>query len=305
MTTTADQQAGKTSRVLRLLLSALLIAVLVVNFTETIDRQADAPLDTAFKRALFTYGVVRGINAVISVIQGTEVSIEPAGIGVTLTPGEVFDPMNDLIEQFSWIVLVASTSLGAQQILVGIGNTLAIQVAVGLVIGLSLLLLWRRQLFSPTWRAIFFRLFILVIAFRFIIPVLVLTNELVYRAFLDEQYQVSSSELEQTEADVRDMQESENVEIPTDGDTSIFSQIGRIYDRTTQSINVNARLAEYEARLSNASEYIIDLIVVFMLQTLVFPLLFLWLGLRIIRLLMNSNLLLLRQATLRQPPAAQ
>ena len=279
--------------------------MLVVNFTETIDRQADAPLDTAFKRALFTYGVVRGINAVVSVIQGTEVSIEPAGIGVTLTPGEVFDPMNDLIEQFSWIVLVASTSLGAQQILVGIGNTFVIQLLVSIAIGLSLLLLWRRQVFSPPWRIILFRVSILAIAFRFLIPVLVLSNELVYRAFLDEQYQVSSSELEKTESDVRDMQESENVEIPTDGDDSIFSQIGRIYDRTTQSINVNARLAEYEAQLSNASEYIIDLIVVFLLQTLVFPVLFLWLGLRIIRLLINSNFLLLRQSALQQQDIAQ
>jgi hypothetical protein len=275
-----------------------LLVVLVINFTGTLDRQADAPLDTAFKRALFTYGVVRGINAVVSVIQGTEVSIEPAGIGVTLTPGEVFDPMNDLIEQFSWIVLVASTSLGAQQILVGIGTTLAIQVAVGIAIGLHLLLLWRRRLFSPGWRIILFRVSILAIAFRFLIPVLVLSNEVVYRTFLDEQYLLSSTELEQTEADVRDMQESENIEIPTDGSDGILSQIGRIYDRTAQSINVSARLAEYEARLSNASEHIIDLIVVFLLQTLVFPMLFLWLGLRIIRLVINSNFLLLRQSTL-------
>ena len=148
--------------------------------------------------------------------------------------------------------------------------------------------------------AILFRLSILAIAFRFLIPVLVLTNELVYRTFLDDQYQVSSTELEQTEADVRDMQESENAETPADGDDSILSQIGRIYDRTAQSINVNARLAEYEARLSNASEHIIDLIVVFLLQTLVFPVLFLWLGLRLVRLVIHSNFLLLRQSTLRQ-----
>jgi hypothetical protein len=193
---------------------------------------------------------------------------------------------------------VASTSLGAQKILVGIGNTQAIQLVVGLTIGLSLLLLWRRHLFTPAWRAILFRLSILAIAFRFLIPVLVLANEMVYRAFLDEQYQESYSELKQTEADVRAMQDSENVEIPTDGDNGILSQLSRIYDRTAQTINVNARLAEYEARLSNASEHIIDLIVVFMLQTIVFPVLFLWLGLRLVRLLISSNFLLLRQSTL-------
>ncbi len=298
MITPIERQSSNTAKGLLLFLSIILLCILVLNFTGTVDRQAKTPIDSAFSRALFTYGVVRGINAVVSVIQGTEVSIEPAGIGVTLTPGEVFDPVNDLIEQFSWIVLVASTSLGAQKILVGIGNTQAIQLVVGLTIGLSLLLLWRRHLFTPAWRAILFRLSILAIAFRFLIPVLVLANEMVYRAFLDEQYQESYSELKQTEADVRAMQDSENVEIPTDGDNGILSQLSRIYDRTAQTINVNARLAEYEARLSNASEHIIDLIVVFMLQTIVFPVLFLWLGLRLVRLLISSNFLLLRQSTL-------
>ena len=298
MITPIERQSSNTAKGLLLFLSIILLCILVLNFTGTVDRQAKTPIDSAFSRALFTYGVVRGINAVVSVIQGTEVSIEPAGIGVTLTPGEVFDPVNDLIEQFSWIVLVASTSLGAQKILVGIGNTQAIQLVVGLTIGLSLLLLWRRHLFTPAWRAILFRLSILAIAFRFLIPVLVLANEMVYRAFLDEQYQESYSELKQTEADVRAMQDSENVEIPTDGDNGILSQLSRIYDRTAKTINVNARLAEYEARLSNASEHIIDLIVVFMLQTIVFPVLFLWLGLRLVRLLISSNFLLLRQSTL-------
>lgn len=232
MITPIERQSSNTAKGLLLFLSIILLCILVLNFTGTVDRQAKTPIDSAFSRALFTYGVVRGINAVVSVIQGTEVSIEPAGIGVTLTPGEVFDPVNDLIEQFSWIVLVASTSLGAQKILVGIGNTQAIQLVVGLTIGLSLLLLWRRHLFTPAWRAILFRLSILAIAFRFLIPVLVLANEMVYRAFLDEQYQESYSELKQTEADVRAMQDSENVEIPTDGDNGILSQLSRIYDRT-------------------------------------------------------------------------
>lgn len=300
-----QQQTSRRIKTLQFLLSAFLLTVLVLNFTGTVDRQAKTPIDNAFNRALITYGVVRGINAVVSVIQGTEVSIEPAGIGVTLTPGEVFDPVNDLIEQFAWIVLVASTSLGAQKILVGIGNTQALQLVVGLTIGLALLLVWRRQLFSLAWRVILIRISILAICFRFLIPVLVLANEQVYRAFLDDQYQESFTELKQTEADVQAMQDSENVEVPTDGDDSILSQIGRIYDRTAQSINVNARLAEYEARLGNASEHIIDLIVVFLLQTLVFPVLFLWLGLRLIRLLITSNFLLLRQSSLQQQDNTQ
>lgn len=37
--------------------------------------------------------------------QGTELSIEPMGVGVILTLGELLDPLNDLIEQFSNVLL--------------------------------------------------------------------------------------------------------------------------------------------------------------------------------------------------------
>ncbi|MEM7294214.1 MAG: hypothetical protein AAF420_12590, partial [Pseudomonadota bacterium] len=102
----------------RWFLTAILVALMVLGLTRHLDQRASPPIDNAFEQALLTFAVVRGINAVISVVQGTEVAIEPAGIGVVLTPGEVFDPINDLIERFSWIMLLASTSLGAQKVMI-------------------------------------------------------------------------------------------------------------------------------------------------------------------------------------------
>jgi hypothetical protein len=73
------------------------------------------PLEQAFtdqltqmlKVTLTVYALARGLNAVISVAQGTEMSIEPMGVGLTLTPGEILDPLNDLIEQVSSVLLIA------------------------------------------------------------------------------------------------------------------------------------------------------------------------------------------------------
>lgn len=96
-------------------LTVLLVAVVLLGFTQQLDQRAGKPVDDAFERALVTFAVVRSINAVVSVVQGTELAIEPAGVGVILTPGQIFDPVNDLIERFSWIMLAASTSLGAQK----------------------------------------------------------------------------------------------------------------------------------------------------------------------------------------------
>lgn len=271
-------QAKQTFPYLKIFLSLALVGLLFLSFTNTIDRQAEEPLRTSFNRALITFGVVRSINAVISVVQGTELALEPAGVGVIFKPGEIFDPINDLIERFSWIVLAASTSLGAQRILIGIGGSFIAQMAVVFAGGLLLMYIWNPKSLTTRWQAIMFRASISVLLLRFLIPVVVLLNEFVYDAFLDDQYQSSFELLEQTEREVQALQAEENTTLSTEtGDDGFLESIGRWYDRTTASINVSARISEYESRLENASEQIVNLIVVFILQTLVFPLLFLWL----------------------------
>ena len=103
---------------LRSLITTLLIGGVALAMSGKGEMLAENYVGQAFKRALVTFALVRGINAVVSVVQGTEVAIEPAGVGVTLTPGEVLDPLNDLIERFSWIMLLATTSLSlATQVL--------------------------------------------------------------------------------------------------------------------------------------------------------------------------------------------
>jgi len=82
---------------------------------------ANAQVDAGLKRALISFASARALNAVISVIQGTEFSIQPIGVGVTLTSGQVLDPVNDLIEQFSTLMVVASVAFGVQKVLLAIG----------------------------------------------------------------------------------------------------------------------------------------------------------------------------------------
>ena len=77
-----------------------------------LDNSGRTYTEDGIKRALATYAIARGLNGVISVAQGTEVAVEPVGVGVTFTPGQILDPINDLIERFSWIVLASSVSLG-------------------------------------------------------------------------------------------------------------------------------------------------------------------------------------------------
>ena len=71
-----------------------------------VDTTSDELADQALRRALVTFAVARTLNGVISVAQGTELAVEPAGVGVILGVGQILDPINDLIERFSSVMLV-------------------------------------------------------------------------------------------------------------------------------------------------------------------------------------------------------
>ncbi|MGB1109342.1 MAG: hypothetical protein ACPG4N_03245 [Gammaproteobacteria bacterium] len=133
----ATKPSGRPS-MRKILISVVLISIALVGATRSLDQAALVQLDESFKRALATYAIVRGINAIISVVQGTEVAIEPGGVGVILAPGEIFDPINDLAERFSWVMLLASASLGAQRLLVSMGESVLLQGLMLLSVGYAL-----------------------------------------------------------------------------------------------------------------------------------------------------------------------
>lgn len=271
----------------KICLTILILVLALLGVSRFFETYAQSPLEASFTRAMVAFGVVRGINAVVSVAQGTEIAMEPGGVGVTLAPGEVLDPINDLIEQFSWIVLAAGTSLGAQRILLGMG---AAQVTQGLLLAAALLLLvavWRPSILPPTLRRVVVRAALVVLLLRFLVPVVVLANELVYRAFLNDDYEQSYTVLEQTEQEVRELQAEEEDAVTT-ADTGILDNLGRWWEDTTQRLNPSIRYRAFEQRLADTPEHIVNLIVVFLLQTIVFPLLFLWLALKSGRLLVSA-----------------
>jgi len=81
-----------------------------------LDQKADTYFSEAMTKAGLAYGVCRMVNASVSVIQESQVQIEPAGLGVSLAAGQVLDPLNDMTERTSNILVTAITSLGIQKI---------------------------------------------------------------------------------------------------------------------------------------------------------------------------------------------
>jgi len=276
-----------TVSVLRVMATALVCVLALLAITQTIDKRAAQPVDEAFERALVTFAVVRGINAIVSVVQGTELAIEPAGVGVILTPGQVFDPINDLIERFSWIMLLASTSLGAQKLMIEMGSSAFLQIVMIAALVLILLCVWWPQWVNNQWRGLLLKAALLVLLVRLAVPAVVIVNDWVYQSFLDSRYSESYSALEQTREQVEALQAAEQQAAGSDNE-NFLTRIEHWYERTAKTLNVEARIAEYKQRFASASEHIVHLIVVFLLQTVFFPLLFLFVLVRVSSAVMSS-----------------
>lgn len=103
-------------------LLGFLIVIVAFSWLKPLDTTAERQVDEGFKRALTSFAVARVLNGVISVAQGTEISIAPGGFGANLTAGQILDPVNDLVEQFSELMLIASVAFGIMKVLLNIGS---------------------------------------------------------------------------------------------------------------------------------------------------------------------------------------
>jgi hypothetical protein len=262
----------------KILWSLVAIASTAVAVSSLVDDAGRRYSDEAFRNALVTFAVSRTLNGVISVAQGTELALEPGGVGVVLTLGQVLDPINDLVERFSTVMLVATSSIGLQSVLLRITAWWGLTLALILASGFALLALWRPKL-GVTQVAI--RILLIAIFLRFAVPALVIVTTLVFNQFLAEDQVAATTALETTRDQVEEINEQANV--PEIEDQSFIDQLNSAFDRSLESVNLNQQLDRLSEHVSNSVEQIIDLIVIFILQTILLPIGFLWLVIRFLK----------------------
>lgn len=292
---------------------ALVVAVAIMvafSWLAPLDSAATERVDSSLKRALVSYGTVRTLNAVISFAQGTEVSLQPLGFGLNLAPGQILDPVNDLVEQLSQVLLIASVALGIQKILLSIGANWLVSL-VFTAIAASWCVLHIRQRASPSWLS---KLLLILLMTRFAIPVSVVGTDIVFQNFMEPSYTASQTGIENTAIEL------DKIPTLTEGSTTtpegaaakpgLWSRlIGKAAsepskDNGNQAVSENSPSSAVEPIVStqNAEEkrgffdklnpkrkfesfkqsaeksikHMIDLMVVFVLDTIVLPILLMW-----------------------------
>jgi len=92
------------------------IFIIIIIWTGFFDNIALNYTNKSLKDAAVVYGSARLINSLISVLQSTDISMVFASVSI----GEILDPLNDLIERFSSVMMWGLSSLALQKILITI-----------------------------------------------------------------------------------------------------------------------------------------------------------------------------------------
>lgn len=259
------QDAQTPGTAVRLLLVGLLLAMVAAAWLRPLEEAADAQVDAGLKRALISFASARALNAAISLAQGTEIAVQPAGVGVNLSVGQVLDPLNDLVERFADLMLMASIAFGIQKVLLEIGAHWAISAFLSLLAAVwALSFLGRGR--APPWLS---RLLLVLLLARFAVPLATIGSDAAFRHFMADDYAASQQVIEHTAGGAARL-----------GPPASAESAGLI-DRLrgwmeTQGAEWKARFEQLRQAVEQATTHIVKLMVIFVMQTLLLPLLLVW-----------------------------
>lgn len=253
------------------LISVVIVILVGLSSTRALDDYVDDYTGKAITNAAVSYATARGINALVSVLQSSEIE---AGVIVSgsMTIGEVLDPLNDMIERFSSVMTWVLASLAAQKILLLLASHQLFLYLVA-VLGISALLL----LYHGRSRAqgLVFRCFLVVIFLRFALGLAVALNSGVDTLFLDQQ-------LHSNDRDIANFQSSiMRFEANADSDDIRDSVID-----FWRGLSID----ELQRNISRGIESFINLIAIYLLKTILLPLGFFYAVVLVIRQLWRIDL---------------
>lgn len=270
----------------RITTSALLLTLLVLVNLPQLDRQATEYNNRLMERALIAFAVARGVDSAISMAQGTEIALQPAGLGVTLTPGELLDPVNDMVEQLSDVLLWAAAIAAMQKLLLVISSWGWLTAVLSLLLVGYTISLWRPL---PFRRPLSTAVGVLLLA-RLAVPGIAFANEATYRLFLARPFDQSRQSLQSAETEVlRSAAEVDEASRGSGGApgsppvTSAEPEVSGFLGRaqswitgTRAALDPRPRMRALKASAERAVADAVQLIALFVLQTIILPLGFFW-----------------------------
>ncbi|WOO39933.1 hypothetical protein [Rubellicoccus peritrichatus] len=159
-----------------------------------IDRQADHYFESAISQAGLAYATCRVVNASVSVVGDSQVQLEPAGIGISLAAGKVLDPIDDMTERLSNVLVTAIVSLGIQKLAYEIGASLAPDI-LGVILLLYAILVFIPNRHGRRFQFLLLRIGAIVLVARFLLPITSIANDFLLQEYFSDEIETTTENL--------------------------------------------------------------------------------------------------------------
>lgn len=168
----------------------VLVALFVVfGWIGFIDQYAEAYINASLVSAGASFGVAKLFNATVSVLSTITLNVPVVG---SIQIGQLLDPLNDLVEDFSSVMKYAISSLLIQKFLVEILQTIHFKVFL-LLSGMAFVL---TKYILKEYRTVTYKVFLFAVMCKFSIAAVALGSSWVDSAFIDDVVQKENAILE-------------------------------------------------------------------------------------------------------------
>jgi len=254
-----------------------------------LDENTDTYFAESMTKAGLAYGVCRVINASVSVIKDSQVQIEPAGLGVSLAAGQVLDPLDDMTERASNILITAIVSLGIQKIAYELCVDFAppvIGAAILILVGVSLVKGDRANAF----REILLKSVILLAVARLCLPASSIINTYLHDNYFSPQITTAKDALAMTSPELERLKDMTMPKADGVLDTvkSGFSFVG---EKTSDlGTALKAMVNNMGNMISNLVKLSYLYVAIFAVQVILLPLSVFWLLARLANALFGTGI---------------
>ena len=254
-----------------------------------LDSMTDTYYREAITKAGVAYATCRVINASVSIIKESTLQLEPAGVGISLAVGQTLDPIDDMTERLSDVLVTAITSLGVQKLAYEISVSFVPRMLLFFLFALSILLWFENERLTSLQKTVT-RIIVLLIIARLCLPISSVADEYLHRHFFADQISEANEKLAVGSAELDKLKDLSLQE--TDGILgTIENSASFLKQKTTEFKNALV------ATVANAGDIIENLLKltylyagVFLIQVVILPLLSFWLLVKTANALFQTNI---------------
>jgi len=248
----------------------VVLALVAIAWAQPLTGTGTRYLDRSIREGVSVFVGARAVNAAIAVVKGTEIQVEPFGVGAVVAAGAVLEPLDDLLERFTWVLFGALAVLAAEKVLLALMSALTVKIALS-VLALPVLVLSGRRGGAGASGRVAVRVFGVAMLIRFAPVLVVLASQGVYLAALSGPLDDASRALHAQTSGVQEIARTREER---------GSVVDQLQDQAKVLTRVRQALETLKQGFDRIVEQVARMVGIFLLEVVVLPLGFAWLAWR-------------------------